>query len=99
MGQTDGRREEGTHTHSLMFPLSITIPIPILIFISIYSRLDAINIFDGSLTAINVEVKEGTELYRVNASKDPQNPDMILNNEFITDRAREVCIQGWGHGC
>ena len=54
-------------------------------------RLDAINIFDGTLTALNVEVKEGTELYRVNASKDPQNPDMVLNNEFITDRAREVC--------
>uniref|UniRef100_UPI002FE4FA7E NDUFS1a n=1 Tax=Euglena gracilis TaxID=3039 RepID=UPI002FE4FA7E len=54
------------------------------------TRLDAINIFDGTLSAINVEVKEGTELYRVNASKDPQNPDMLLNNEFITDRAREA---------
>lgn len=53
-------------------------------------RLDAINIFDGTLSAINVEVKEGTELYRVNASKDPQSPDMLLNNEFITDRAREA---------
>lgn len=53
-------------------------------------RLDSINIFDGTLSAINVEVKEGTELYRVNAAKDAQSPDMLLNNEFITDRAREA---------
>eukprot|EP00994_Dinema_validum_P008300 NODE_744_length_1374_cov_107.080000_g546_i0.p1 GENE.NODE_744_length_1374_cov_107.080000_g546_i0~~NODE_744_length_1374_cov_107.080000_g546_i0.p1 ORF type:complete len:396 (+),score=58.94 NODE_744_length_1374_cov_107.080000_g546_i0:56-1243(+) len=53
-------------------------------------RLDAINIFDGTLTAINVEVKEGTELYRINGAKDAQSPDMLLNNEFITDRAREA---------
>eukprot|EP00906_Rhabdomonas_costata_P022313 RCo032243 len=54
------------------------------------TRLDAINIFDGTLTAINVEVKEVTEFYRCNAAKDPQNPDLLLNNEFITDRAREA---------